>query len=110
MTTMDENGNIRHIAGDTFDLHLVDIKEDNIVINWAGWKHSLKVFKQIGGITIFSLDETDGIDITIPGVLRFRKGKEYTVIPTGVYHYDWITTRPDGTVETWFNNKLFIVE
>ena len=110
MTTMDEHGNIKCIAGDTFDLHLVDIKEDEIIIDWTDWKHELKVFKQSGGQTILSFDETDGIDTSIPGVLRFRKEHEDTDIQIGKYYFDWVITRPDGTIQTWINNKTFLVE
>lgn len=111
MTTMDENGNIHHIAGDTFDLHLVNIKEDDVAINWTGWKHELKVFTAAGKTTLFTFTETSGIDTSIPGTLRFKKlPNEITQTAGQQLYYDWIVTRPDDTVETWFNNKLFFVQ
>lgn len=106
---MDEQGNIKYIAGDTFDLHLVDIKEDDIIIDFSNWGHMLKVFKQIGGQPILIFEEED-IDRSIPGSLRFYKSPTNMEITPGNYYYDWIVTRPDGTVETWMNNKNFIVE
>lgn len=110
MTTMDENGNIHHVAGDTFDLNLVDIKEDDVVINWTGWKHELKVFSAAGKTTLLSFTEESGIDVSIPGALRFKKLPNEITLTTGQYYFDWTVTRPDGTVETWLNNKLFFVE
>ena len=110
MTTMDENGNIHYTLGDTFDLHLVDIKEDDVSIDWTGWKHELKVTKQIDGEPILSLSESDGIDTSIPGALRFKRLPDEVEISTGKHYFDWKVTRPNDTVETWLNNKLFFVE
>jgi len=109
MTLMDEQGNIKYVARDTFDLHLVDIREDSVIVDFTNWDHKLKIFKQIGGQPILVFEGTD-IDKSIPGSLRFYKTPNDMQISPGKYYYDWVVTRPNGKVETWINNKNFIVE
>lgn len=108
MTTMDEHGTIRYTAGDTFELHFIDIMEDNVIIDWTGWKHEIKISKQIGAPPMFVIKESD-IDLSTPGLLRIKKQDGVNLQP-GLYYYDWVVTRPDGSVETWFNNKIFLVD
>ena len=111
MTYMDSQGNINCIAGDTFDLNLIDIKEDDVAIDFTDWKASLKIKLNANSRNSeIKFTETTGIDLSETGAIRILIAAGDMDLKTGSYIYDLIFTRPDHSIETWFNNKKFIVE
>jgi hypothetical protein len=107
MTKMDERGNIYHTSGETFNLKL-NVLEDDVPIDFANWHIELKIFNSTGEIKI--LNETEGIDISVPGWLIIKMPPSELQLPIGTYYYDLKVTRPNGDIEVWLNNNKFIVE
>ncbi len=109
MVRMDADGNIYYLKGDTFLLNFINVKEEGTIIDWTNWDIKLKIFK--GNTTILELTKNNGINLSINGAIKIlQTPTQMNALKFGEYLYDLIVTRPDGTVETWLNNKKFIVE
>ena len=105
MTTMDSDGKITHVKGDTFYVKFINVKNDDVTINWTGYTAKFVVKTAVGGKTIFTLTETAGIDLTTNGTIIIQKSAtDMSAIAARSYVYDLQLTK-SGVVDTWFNNK-----
>lgn len=105
MTTMDANGKITHVKGDTFYVKLESIKIDDVTINWTGYHAKFVAKTAVGGTKIIDLSDTSGIDITTNGTMIIQKAAaEMALIKARSYVYDLEVTNPSGVVDTWLNN------
>lgn len=112
MTYMDKNGDIHAIKGDTFDLLLYDIKEDDVLIPFTGWKAKFQARVYPNDTEcVIDLDETSGIDLTTAGIIRIiNSAAAMELLNACEYVYDLELTRADNTVETWFLKKKLFLE
>ena len=111
-TWMDKDGNIHAVKGDSFDLMLYDIVDSNgATINFNGWTalFQARVFPNDETV-VLEMDETDGIDLSIPGVIRITKDAEEMILSAKEYYYDLQMTEPEGHTATWFNKKKILME
>lgn len=111
MTTMDSDGKIVHIKGDTLYIKLQNIKNDGVTVDWTGYTVKFVVKTAPGGKIILTLTQAagDGIDITTNGTMIIQKAAaDMALIPARSYVYDIQVTKA-GVVDTWFNNLPFIV-
>lgn len=112
-TWMDENGDIHCVVGDTFDLNLVDITDEqtNELIDFSdGYKINLKIFQSAGKKKIIEFSETDGVDTSIIGALRFKKSEAPEFKIGTAYFYDLKLTNKTGDISTVLKNKNVFVE
>jgi len=113
MTTIDRKGNITHTKGDTFALTLFDVKLDDVLIIFAGWKAKLVVRTTPDAVTeILALTETAGIDLSTKGQVAIMADAAAIMkdIPARNYYvYDLEITDDEGNVDTWFSNKRFTI-
>ncbi|MEG8946614.1 hypothetical protein [Rosettibacter firmus] len=108
MVKMDQNGHIYWVKGDTFYFNLI-AQENSTPIDFTNWHIKFIVYDHNDDIK-FILDETNGIDLSTPGLIKFSKDLSTINIERGKYKYDLIVTRANGIIETWLNNKSFMVE
>ena len=111
-TWMDKDGNIHAVKGDSFDLMLYEIVDSNdATINFTGWKalFQARVFPNDETV-VLEMDETDGIDLTIPGIIRITKDAEEMILSAKEYYYDLEMIEPGGHKATWFNKKKILME
>lgn len=111
MTTMDSDGKITIVRGDTFYLELANIEIDGAIIDWTNYKARFVVKTAIGGKKIMDLSELDGIDLSTSGKMNIEKNAEFMkLLSARNYVYDLEITDPDGIVDTWFNNKTLEIK
>lgn len=108
-TRMDADGNISCVAGDPFDLHLINIHDADTedLIDFSDWDFSLKVFD---GDKMIAEFDNDDVDKSIPGALKIFKTSENTDWSTGNFNHDWRMKKPGEEFKTWVNNGQFIIE
>lgn len=110
MTTIDTNGNITHIKGDTFALTFTSVKQDGVTINWTGYTMKFTAKEYPGATPIISLTQTSGINLSTNGQISIRESASTMAgITPKNYVYDLEVTDASGNVDTWFNNKNLTV-
>ena len=110
MTTVDSDGKITHVKGDTFYVKLESIKIDDVTINWTGYHAKFVAKTAPGGKTIIDLSDTSGINITTNGEMIITKtAATMASIGAGAYVYDLQITNPSGVVDTWLNKLPLII-
>jgi hypothetical protein len=110
MTHIDAKGNIIHTRGDSFSITIYDILIDGVQPpSWLNWKVSFQVkINPKAETKIIDLNETDGIDLSVPGMFIITK-KDMNNIPVQNYVFEIQVTDPNGFISTWLQNKSFVV-